>query len=57
MYYIGINGNDVNKLTYYCRSCGNVDESITEEGVCVIDSQLKKGETEVQPHHQSLHEI
>jgi len=44
MYYIGINANDANKLTYYCRICGNVDESITEEGVCVIDTKLKKGE-------------
>jgi len=44
MYYIGINSNDANKLTYYCRTCGHVDESIADEGVCVIDSQLKKGE-------------
>jgi DNA-directed RNA polymerase subunit M/transcription elongation factor TFIIS len=44
MYYIGINANDGSKLTYYCRSCGNVDESITEEGVCVINTQFKQGQ-------------
>ena len=44
MYYIGINADDQNQLTYYCRHCGNKDESITEEGLCVLNTQLKKGE-------------
>jgi len=44
MYYIGINPDDPNKLTYYCRNCRHVDETITEEGVCVLNTQLKKGE-------------
>lgn len=44
MYYIGINADDPNKLTYYCRHCGNKDTSITEEGVCVLDTQFKKNE-------------
>jgi hypothetical protein len=44
MYYIGINSEDNNKLTYYCRNCGNKDETITEEGLCVLNTQFKKGE-------------
>jgi len=44
MYYIGLNANDTNKLTYYCRYCGNVDETIAESGECVINTQLKKTE-------------
>lgn len=44
MYYIGISPDDPNKLTYYCRNCRHVDETITEEGVCVLNTQLKKGE-------------
>ena len=44
MYYIGIDANDVNKLTYYCRYCKYKDETITEEGVCVLDTQFKRGE-------------
>lgn len=44
MYYIGIQADDPNKLTYYCRHCGNKDNSITEEGVCVLDTQFKKNE-------------
>lgn len=44
MLYISINENDTNKLIYYCRNCGNKDETITDEGVCVLNTQLKKGE-------------
>ena len=42
MYYIGLNATDNTKLTYYCRNCGHVDENLTEEGVCVLDTQFKK---------------
>lgn len=42
MYYIGIDKNDTDKLIYYCRNCGNIDNTITEEGVCVLDTQFKK---------------
>jgi hypothetical protein len=44
MYYIGIDAEDTNKLTYYCRNCGNVDTTLTEEGLCILDTQLKKSE-------------
>jgi len=44
MFYIGINADDPTKLTYYCRHCGNKNDSISEEGVCVLNTQLKKGE-------------
>ena len=33
MLYISIDENDTNKLIYYCRNCGEKDESITDEGV------------------------
>jgi DNA-directed RNA polymerase subunit M/transcription elongation factor TFIIS len=44
MYYIGIGESDGNNLIYYCRNCGNKDDSVTSEGVCVLNTQLKKGE-------------
>ena len=44
MYYIGISVDDPNKLTYYCRNCKYKDDTITEEGVCVLNTQLKQGE-------------
>ena len=42
MYYISIDEKDSNKLAYYCRNCGHVDDQITEEGVCILNTQLKK---------------
>ena len=44
MYYISIDEKDSNKLSYYCRNCGHVDDQITEEGVCILDTQLKKSD-------------
>lgn len=44
MYYIGIDQTDTNNLIYYCRNCGNKDDTIAEEGTCVLNIQLKKGE-------------
>jgi len=42
MYYIAIDEKNENQLTYYCRNCGHKDDST--EGVCVLSTQLKKGE-------------
>ena len=44
MYYIGIDAKDTNKLTYYCRSCGHIDDTLVEEGVCVMNTRFKKSE-------------
>lgn len=43
MYYIKIDDNDESQLIYYCRNCGNTDSNIENDGVCVINTQLKKG--------------
>jgi DNA-directed RNA polymerase subunit M/transcription elongation factor TFIIS len=44
MYYIRIDGDDTNKLVYYCRHCGNEDSELTIENVSVSKTQLKKSE-------------
>jgi hypothetical protein len=44
MYYIGVSEKDNNQLTYYCRNCAHKDETLTSEGVCVLNTQLRKGE-------------
>ena len=44
MYYIGINPENTNKLVHYCRNCNYVDETITDEGACILNTQLKSGE-------------
>jgi DNA-directed RNA polymerase subunit M/transcription elongation factor TFIIS len=44
MYYIRINEDNPNKLVYYCRKCGNEDNSLTIENICVSKTQIKKVE-------------
>ena len=44
MYYIGVDVDDHNKLIHYCRNCKYKDETLTNDGACVLNSQLKKGE-------------
>jgi DNA-directed RNA polymerase subunit M/transcription elongation factor TFIIS len=46
MYYISIDPNNANKLVYYCRHCGNVDETVSVDNVTVSKIQLKKSEQE-----------
>lgn len=50
MYYITISETDSNKLNFYCRNCGNKDSSLTEKGLCVLDTNLKKGKKTVFNH-------
>ena len=40
MYYIGINESNTNELTYYCRNCKNIDLSLSNEGACIINSNV-----------------
>ena len=44
MYYIGVDQDDPNIIKYYCRHCGHKDETIHEEGLCVLNTQFKKSE-------------
>jgi DNA-directed RNA polymerase subunit M/transcription elongation factor TFIIS len=45
MYYIRINEDQPNKLDYYCRNCGHVDDQvITSENMCISKTQIKKDE-------------
>jgi DNA-directed RNA polymerase subunit RPC12/RpoP len=49
MYYISIDTDDENKLAYYCRNCGYRDTNIAEDGICVLNTQIKKGKQQF--HH------
>ncbi len=44
MYYISISEKDSNKISYDCRNCGFKDDSIAEEGVCVLKTLVKHKE-------------
>ena len=44
MYYIKISEDDNNTLEYYCRNCGNIDQNISKENICVAKTQFKKND-------------
>ena len=45
-----IDAKDSNKLSYYCRNCGDVDNEETNQEIhCVLNTQLKREEQNV--HH------
>jgi DNA-directed RNA polymerase subunit M/transcription elongation factor TFIIS len=44
MYYIRIDGENPNKLVYYCRNCGNEDSTLNVDNVSVSKVQLSKAE-------------
>jgi hypothetical protein len=44
MLYLGINPNNSNELTYYCRLCGTTDTTLSESGLCVLNTQFTQGE-------------
>ena len=43
MYYISITPE--NDLQYYCRNCGNVDNTIASENICVSKVNMKRNGT------------
>ena len=44
MLYLGINPDNSNELTYYCRLCGNKDVIVSESGICVLNTQFSQSE-------------
>jgi DNA-directed RNA polymerase subunit M/transcription elongation factor TFIIS len=45
MYYISIDTKDPNKLSYYCRNCGDIDnEEENGEINTILNTQFKKSE-------------
>lgn len=43
MYYIRLDADDPNKLVYYCRNCGNENDQLITDNICVSKIELKKG--------------
>ncbi|MHA2342522.1 MAG: hypothetical protein ACXADW_11645 [Candidatus Hodarchaeales archaeon] len=46
MYYIRLKEDDGNNLIYYCRKCGNEDDTLgaTLDNICVSKTQVRKKE-------------
>ena len=42
MYYLKIGDEDSNKLIYYCRNCGNEDNTLTAENICVSSIEVTR---------------
>lgn len=53
MYYLKINDKNKNKLLYYCRQCGNEDDSLVNNEICVLKTKLKDNE---QVYHHIINE-
>ncbi len=44
MYYIKINESNTNQLEYYCRYCKHIDTLVNNEGICIINNNMKQSE-------------
>ena len=44
MYYIRLSSDEEDTLVYYCRNCGNEDDNLTKNNICVSKTQLIKSE-------------
>ena len=44
MYYIKIEDSDCNKITYYCRNCGNNEDNLIDMGKCVLKEIINKND-------------
>ena len=44
MYYLRLSKDNPDKLVYYCRKCGNVDDNVLQNDgiICVSKTHLKK---------------
>ena len=40
MYYLSLSKENENNLIYYCRNCGNTDDSTTIENTCVSKTHI-----------------
>jgi len=46
MYYLSISEDDMNKLIYYCRNCGNINNNLLIDNISISKIYLKQNERE-----------
>jgi len=44
MYYIKLEGENCDKISYYCRNCGNINNDLIEQGKCILKENITKNE-------------
>ena len=59
MYYIRLSGENNNTLTYYCRKCGDEDDTLsaTLDNICVSKTYIKKKGRWSSPFSKSIYKI
>ena len=44
MYYIKLENEDCDKIIYYCRNCGNSDDSLINTNKCILKNTFSKND-------------
>jgi len=44
MYYIRINADNTNKLIYYCRKCGDEDQTFTSSNISISKTEIMQSD-------------
>ncbi len=44
MYYIKLEGENCDKISYYCRNCGNINNNLIEDGKCILKENISRSE-------------
>ena len=44
MYYIKLEGENCDKISYYGRNCGNINNNLIEQGKCILKENISKSE-------------
>jgi len=47
MYYIKLSNEDNNKLSYYCRNCGTIDDNIISDNICVTKQNFNNNSQKI----------
>jgi len=50
MYYIKLEEEECDKIVYYCRNCGNVDDKILDVNKCILEENINKTEDKYNTH-------
>jgi len=45
MLYIRLLTEDSNKLIYYCRNCGNTDDELNKDNICISNTDISSKDT------------
>ena len=44
MYYIKSEDDNCNKIIYYCRNCGDTDDTLIDMNKCIIKENINRSE-------------